>query len=54
VILIFHFFCFISVVYALCIVRKGDVVTVLNEIDDGWWEGELNGKTGIFPVNYCE
>ena len=36
------------------IVRKGDIVTVLNEIDDGWWEGELNGKTGIFPVNYCE
>lgn len=38
-------------------IRKGDIITVLNEVDKGWWEGELNdrpGTKGLFPANYCE
>ncbi|ORY03015.1 BAR-domain-containing protein [Basidiobolus meristosporus CBS 931.73] len=39
-------------------IRKGDIVTVLDEIDDGWWVGEIvdnSGKrVGIFPSNYVE
>lgn len=31
----------------------GDVITVLKK-EGGWWEGELNGKTGAFPHNYVE
>ncbi|KAF9109628.1 hypothetical protein BGX27_007391 [Mortierella sp. AM989] len=39
--------------------RKGDLVRVSEEIDEGWWEGELidsNGvkHEGMFPSNYVE
>ncbi|KPM41375.1 hypothetical protein AK830_g5195 [Neonectria ditissima] len=35
--------------------EKGDVVRVLErtEIDNDWWNGELNGEQGLFPANYC-
>ncbi|KAF9357584.1 hypothetical protein BGX26_003480 [Mortierella sp. AD094] len=40
-------------------IQKGDVIRIVEEIDEGWWEGELvdaNGvrHTGMFPSNYCE
>ncbi|KAJ8323412.1 hypothetical protein BDV3_004193 [Batrachochytrium dendrobatidis] len=38
-------------------IRVGDIVTVLAEIDEGWWRGEMadgSGRSGIFPSNYCE
>ena len=32
---------------------EGDVLRVLrqepHDVDDGWWEGELNGQRGLFP-----
>jgi len=32
---------------------KGDIITVLQRIDDGWWEGRLDdGSVGWFPVTY--
>ncbi|KAF9927061.1 hypothetical protein FBU30_003523 [Linnemannia zychae] len=39
--------------------QKGDIVRIVEEIDEGWWEGELidsNGvrHAGMFPSNYCE
>lgn len=34
--------------------KVGDVITVINEIDKGWWVGEVHNKRGIFPVNYTE
>lgn len=37
--------------------KVGDIVTVLNKEvyeTDGWWEGELNGKVGLFPDNFVE
>ncbi|XP_065668779.1 E3 ubiquitin-protein ligase SH3RF3 isoform X1 [Hydra vulgaris] len=34
--------------------NKGDVVTLLREIDDNWWEGGLNGKRGSIPKNFVE
>lgn len=36
---------------------EGDVVVVTNQnIPDteGWWEGELNGITGVFPSNFVD
>lgn len=40
-------------------IQKGDVVGIVEEIDEGWWVGELvdaNGvrQEGMFPSNYCE
>ncbi|XP_061691714.1 rho guanine nucleotide exchange factor 6 isoform X2 [Syngnathoides biaculeatus] len=31
---------------------KGDVIVVTRQEEGGWWEGNLNGKTGWFPSNY--
>ncbi|KAF7316533.1 BAR domain-containing protein [Mycena indigotica] len=32
----------------------GDTIIVINEVLDGWWMGELNGKQGLFPTPYTE
>ncbi|KAJ3007519.1 hypothetical protein HKX48_009072 [Thoreauomyces humboldtii] len=34
--------------------RKGDLVNIICEIDEGWWEGEIvgSGEIGMFPSNY--
>ncbi|XP_071325051.1 SH3 domain-containing kinase-binding protein 1-like [Trachinotus anak] len=34
--------------------KKGDVVVILHKEteDEGWWEGELNGRCGYFPDNF--
>nr|XP_057908804.1 SH3 domain-containing protein 21 [Doryrhamphus excisus] len=34
--------------------KTGDVVVILRKEteDDGWWEGELNGRCGFFPDNF--
>lgn len=34
--------------------RAGEQIVVLNEVLDGWWMGELDGKTGLFPTTYTE
>ncbi|XP_005093152.1 abl interactor 1 isoform X7 [Aplysia californica] len=30
------------------------VVYVIHKNDDGWWEGVMDGQTGLFPYNYVE
>ncbi|XP_029647961.1 SH3 domain-containing kinase-binding protein 1 isoform X1 [Octopus sinensis] len=32
----------------------GDVLEVYREVEEGWWEGQLNGKVGMFPSNFVE
>ncbi|XP_071164611.1 rho guanine nucleotide exchange factor 7-like isoform X11 [Mytilus edulis] len=34
--------------------NKGDIITVTQMVEGGWWEGTLNGKTGWFPNNYTK
>lgn len=34
--------------------NKGDIITVIQKYDNGWWEGELNGVIGDFPYNFVE
>lgn len=31
---------------------KGDVITVTQREEGGWWEGTFCDKTGWFPSNY--
>ncbi|KAM9712530.1 SH3 domain-containing kinase-binding protein 1 isoform 2-T2 [Menidia menidia] len=32
--------------------KVGDLIDVIAEVEEGWWEGFLNGKTGMFPSNF--
>lgn len=34
--------------------EEGALITVIRVDESDWWEGELDGKTGIFPSNYVE
>lgn len=33
---------------------KGDIIEVLDHIDDGWWLGRCGQSQGIFPANYAQ
>ncbi|XP_060536944.1 endophilin-A isoform X4 [Cylas formicarius] len=34
--------------------KENEVITLLNKIDENWFEGSVNGRTGYFPVNYVK
>ena len=34
--------------------QEGQIIYVLKKNDDGWWEGVMDGITGLFPGNYTE
>ena len=34
--------------------KVGDVLKKVKIVDEGWAEGELNGKRGMFPDNFVE
>ena len=34
--------------------HEGATIYVLKKNDDGWWEGVMDGVTGLFPGNYVE
>lgn len=34
--------------------QESSVLYVLKKNDDGWWEGVMDGVTGLFPGNYVE
>ncbi|XP_033032307.1 intersectin-2 isoform X2 [Trachypithecus francoisi] len=33
---------------------KGQLINVMNKDDPDWWQGEINGVTGLFPSNYVK
>ncbi|XP_047739333.1 nostrin [Hyalella azteca] len=35
-------------------IRTGDIIQLHRKQPDGWWVGELDGNTGIFPATYVE
>jgi SH3 domain len=34
--------------------EAGDEIVVINEVLEGWWMGELNGKRGLFPTTHVD
>ena len=34
--------------------KLGDIITNVAKLDGGWWEGNLNGKRGMFPDNFVK
>ncbi|XP_023817334.1 abl interactor 2 isoform X6 [Oryzias latipes] len=34
--------------------QEGSIIYVIKKNDDGWFEGVMNGTTGLFPGNYVE
>lgn len=35
-------------------IRRGDIIQLTEFVNNDWWKGTSNGKTGIFPSNYVK
>lgn len=35
-------------------IKVGDIIKNVSTAEGGWWEGEINGKTGMFPDNFVK
>lgn len=35
-------------------IKKGDIIKNVQSKMDGWYEGTLRGKTGVFPDNFVK
>ncbi|XP_036406495.1 CD2-associated protein isoform X1 [Megalops cyprinoides] len=34
--------------------KVGDVIDIKEEVEEGWWSGTMNGKSGLFPSNFVK
>lgn len=34
--------------------KEGDIIVLNQKIDDNWFQGTINGKTGMFPITYVQ
>ncbi|KAF8656795.1 hypothetical protein AX16_002347 [Volvariella volvacea WC 439] len=34
--------------------KEGDIIDIVEETNEHWWVGRVNGKQGLFPANYVE
>ncbi|OAF67180.1 hypothetical protein A3Q56_05087 [Intoshia linei] len=34
--------------------NEGDIITIIEKIDNNWYMGALDGKEGIFPKNFVK
>ncbi|MBN3294703.1 SH3K1 protein, partial [Polypterus senegalus] len=35
-------------------ISVGDIIKNIRKDDGGWWEGEINGRRGVFPDNFVK
>ena len=49
-----HVFCWSAHIFLQLNFSRGDLITITQVIEGGWWEGTLSGKTGWFPSNYVK
>ncbi|XP_045168326.2 nostrin-like isoform X2 [Mercenaria mercenaria] len=36
------------------VLQCGNIINIYDKQPDGWWQGELNGRVGMFPATYVE
>jgi len=34
--------------------REGDVIKLISQVDENWYEGTLRSQTGYFPISYVK
>uniref|UniRef100_A0A3B3SZB6 CD2-associated protein n=1 Tax=Paramormyrops kingsleyae TaxID=1676925 RepID=A0A3B3SZB6_9TELE len=34
--------------------KVGDIIDIIEEVEEGWWSGTMNGKSGLFPSNFVK
>ncbi|XP_051510515.1 CD2-associated protein-like isoform X6 [Myxocyprinus asiaticus] len=34
--------------------KIGDIIDIIEEVEEGWWSGTMNGKSGLFPSNFVK
>lgn len=34
--------------------KEGEILELISQIDENWFEGRLRGKTGYFPISYVQ
>lgn len=36
------------------IFQENDIIQLLDRVDENWYEGSVNGRTGYFPQSYVQ
>lgn len=34
--------------------KEGDRIVNIDKVDTDWWQGECNGRSGLFPAAYVQ
>uniref|UniRef100_A0A8C5DIT3 Osteoclast-stimulating factor 1 n=1 Tax=Gouania willdenowi TaxID=441366 RepID=A0A8C5DIT3_GOUWI len=34
--------------------KVGDTIDIIEEVEEGWWSGSMNGRSGLFPSNFVK
>ena len=34
--------------------REGDIIVVVETLENGWWRGVVDGQSGWFPASYVD